>query len=371
MGARGIAFLAVAACLAVPRLNAGQLVTEVRRVGDPDFVTRPVPPEPPADEGRHERRSPRVHIVRGRSSFDYDRMRHDRGRDVDIVYTLPGGGYWRSREYYLWPGRDHGDWSRYLFWPGSDRTTIIIGFGASRRVGSSYYVYDPGPYLYLPPYEPVAEDPARLIKLDTPTARTEPDDTAVAGAGVSAPGVTGTFESRLSPSLGGRSRVDVAFALGESKLRERAYNEAASAFIRSASTAPADPVRRLALCLALAGGGHYQSAASSLRQALPRVAGLAELSFRVEEVFADRESFEGITESLGALLEGEAATADLRLLLGFLHFATGDDGAAAAALSETYSADALDPLAAQLLLAAEERLRAREQARPPEATGAD
>ena len=371
MGIRGIAFLAVAACLAAPHLNAGQLITEVRRVGDPDFVARPVAPEPPADERRHERRSLRVHIISGRSSFDDYRRGHDRGRDVDIVYTLPGGGYWRSREYYLWPGRDHSDSSRYLFWPGSDRTTIIIGFGASRRVGSSYYVYDPGPYLYLPPYDPVAEDPARLVKLDTPTARTEPDDPAGAPAGASAPGVTGTFESRLSPALGGRSRVDVGFALGESKLREGAYNEAASAFIRSSSTAPADPVRRLALCLALAGGGHYQSSARSLRQALPRVTELAELSFRPEEVFADRKSFEGITESLSALLEDGAATADLRLLLGFLHFAAGEDGAAAEALSETYAADALDPLAAQLLLAAEERLRARDRARAPEGTGAD
>jgi len=314
------------------------------------------------------RRKPYVPIVKGRLLFDYYRDYHgDRGRSHrrprhSISVTFPGG-YWSlgGGSTFYDPG--------YLYWPQRSRTTVIIGRGTNtRRIGDSYYIYDPTPYVCAPPVYPSNVDYTNYVVVNSPTVPAQKD---VEQANVirvpPEPEPASSYASELAPMLGGADKVDAAFALGEAKLRQGAWPEAANALALSVRARPNDPTRRMALALALAGADQHRAAAAALRVALGNWRDLGAVRLDPVNVFGSDGAYEDLVMRLSLAAELAPEDADVSLLLAFVQFAGGRDEEASRLLWGLHDRGPTDPVVARLLLEVEARLRAARETAEQEA----
>ncbi len=308
------------------------------------------PPEQP------DHRAPFVPIVRDRLLFD-----RYRGRDHRFGFGSSRGGRhgFRRREYST-------GYPYYLWWPWGG-TDVTIGLGsAPERVDRYYYIYDPVPNAYRSPYYPPQAGAEGLVRLDTPTARQTDKDVQEEAASTN--GTDSAFGSKLAPMLGGPRTVGIAFALGEAKLREGQYTEAAAAFGRAVAEAPEDPIRRMALALALSGAGRYSLAAKAARKAVSDHQEPEALRLDAASAFGGEEAFGRVMVGLDEAVSAQPKDVDLGMLRGLLLLASAQDGAAAEQFWSVYVPDQPDPVVAKLLIAAEARIRESEQQGNPNHT---
>jgi tetratricopeptide (TPR) repeat protein len=218
------------------------------------------------------------------------------------------------------------------------------------------------PYFYYSYYGPTyVPDYRGYVILNTPTAPEQPQAAEPqAGAPVlreaPRPREEAAFESKLSPMFGGPDRVGAAFALGEARLQAGEFEEAVAAFQDARASDPEGPLPQAGLGLALMGAERYAGAAHMLRRALAAVTDWAGIQPDLLQALGGREQYARVSARLQRAAEGNPADADLQFLLGFHYFGTGQYAKAANVLLPLHRADASEPAATGLLLAAEGRL---------------
>jgi hypothetical protein len=222
-----------------------------------------------------------------------------------------------------------------------------------------HYAY---PYGHTPPYGATYDRYRTYVVLGTPTARPEAGrqwGTFVPPGLRREQGVEGRaleFRSDLSPMLGGPSRVDAAFALGEARLRSGDFPEAVEAFQYSFRADPGHPPARIALALALIGAGNYEGAVHMLRTGLAGLRSWDDLQLDLDGLAADPGTWERTAGKLKEAAAGEPEDRGLALLLAFVQFGRGRYAASARLLSELKERKPTDEVVTGMLLAAEGRI---------------
>ncbi len=163
------------------------------------------------------------------------------------------------------------------------------------------------------------------------------------------------FSSALSASLGGPRQRGPAFTLGEAKLKEGGFADAATAFRHALRTEPDSPSTRIALALACAGDGQYENAAYVLRSGLASMPGPGGVRLDVVDVYGGPSAYEKVEGRLREAVQGAPDDADLGLLLGFQYLASGRYEQASDVLRSAHEAARADQFVLGLLLAAERR----------------
>jgi thioredoxin-like negative regulator of GroEL len=169
----------------------------------------------------------------------------------------------------------------------------------------------------------------------------------------------GEVGSRLAPMLGGGDEVDVAFGLGEERFSSGEFEAAVAAFEESVLSGTADPSARIALALALIGAEDYPAAARVLNIGLAELPEVGAVALDVTALFDNAAAWEGAVARLHAASQREPGNADLMLLMGFTLFAAGDLQEARDYLWSAYDLGMRDSGLAELVLAAEGRIRGR------------
>ncbi len=283
-----------------------------------------------------------------RPSSSYSRSRRSSG------YRKSGRGHRRSHRssyglYLGWPyfygSYGYYPYNSYYYWP-------YYGYGYSYTYPSSYYTNS---------YTVVAVPPATEAGTGAQEQRgvyqtfgpQEGDSTAPHEAQTADEALR--FSSALSASLGGPRQRGPAFTLGEAKLREGGFTDAAAAFRHALRTEPDDPSTRIALALACAGDGQYENAAYMLRSGLASMPDPGGVRLDVVDVYGGPSAYEKVEGRLREAVQGAPDDADLGLLLGFQYLASGRYEQASDVLRSAHEAARADQLVLGLLLAAERR----------------
>jgi len=272
----------------------------------------------------------------------------------DLLGTYPYDLFYGSRICDpLWPWCP-GAWSAFgpPFWITGlpDDPQVLCLFDPLRQSGGSQ------------PYFPENRSGRFDVILDTPTAARsrweievspEPDRPA--------------FRSRLSAMLGGEEHVGQWFASGEMLMKASDFEGASEVFRRAVAAAPESPAAKLALALALGAAGQYESGAHILRRGLRAHADWNAIRIDLASILGGTERSRNVLERLEEGLQDDADNRDARLLLGFLHFASGDLASAAEALGDAAEREREDPLSASLLAEVNYRLGPRAEVEEPAA----
>jgi tetratricopeptide (TPR) repeat protein len=230
--------------------------------------------------------------------------------------------------------------------------------------GGYYYYREPYTYVsyHVPAYSyvPVTQY-QRYVYLDTPTVKYPSREIQAAPYGAKESqamrrAADETFESPLALILSGRGEAGVAFALGEAKLRDGEFGQAAAAFSQSLKDYPDDAAARVALALALMGDGKYEGAAHMLKRGLRLLPDWQDIRLGTEGPLSGSEAYEEAMLRLRDAAAEQPADTDLQLLLGFHYYSSGRFAEAAKILWAAQEAGATEELIRDLLLAAEERL---------------
>ncbi len=253
----------------------------------------------------------------------------------------------------------------YFYYPGVRPGMVTITIGSPDGPQSTYYLNTgatgPLPSQY---YAALAERlrtaPPAPGGMETPIATAPAAGQPARGTGSRRAGEE--FRSRLSPMLGGSRDVSLTFALGEAKLQEGRYADAAAAFVRAAAAAPGAAAPHLALSLALAADGRYQAAGTELRTGVALVTDWPSIKLDPAVTFGGGGPAQAFEGKVTTAARTDAADNDLQLLLAFVYFATGR-GADAEKLLQPQAAAAPEDRAVGRFLAAAEA-RAKEGGRP-------
>jgi hypothetical protein len=248
----------------------------------------------------------------------------------------------------------------YFYYPGVRPGMVTITIGPPDSPQATYYL-STGPSGPMPlQYYAALADRLRSLPPEAGGVCVQPE-TSSPGPTEHAPQAGarragGNFGSRLSAMLGGPREVQLAFALGEAKLQEGRFPDAAAAFRRAVAAAPGAAAPRVALALALLGDGQYDAAAKELRAGLSLVSDWPAIRLDAAAVFGGVGAYQALETRLLTVARGDAANSDLQLLLGFQYFATGRGAEAAKLLQPAAAANPEDVAIRGLLEAAQARM---------------
>ena len=251
--------------------------------------------------------------------------------------------YFRPSVLHVYDRRAPTWWPRYGWDPPSPKP----------RVYNRYIIVTP------PPVRAERESEFDVLQPRKPEADIEPEPQREEG-----------FRSDLSPSLGGQETVGDSFALGEERLRQGMFQEAALSFGRAALGDPDEPAVDLALAIARVGQRQWPEAAGALRAGLARHPDPGAVRLDLRPLLGGTEAYEKMVLALGSALEHAPQDADGQLVLGFLYFADGYWSKAEQHLKQAADLDPTDPAAARIrALALGELERERRKAaevKPPD-----
>jgi thioredoxin-like negative regulator of GroEL len=160
--------------------------------------------------------------------------------------------------------------------------------------------------------------------------------------------------------LGGDRRVGLHFSVGEARMKRGDFAGAAAAFRRAVGAQPEDPVPKVALALALAADRRYAGAAHILRRGLRGMADWNAIAADLDDILGGEHRGGLLVEQLQGAARHRPDNGDLRLLVGFLRFASGDLAEAADELQDAVDSGASDPTVQGLLLEIRARLSAED-----------
>ncbi|MFW6189421.1 MAG: tetratricopeptide repeat protein [Planctomycetota bacterium] len=234
--------------------------------------------------------------------------------------------------------------------PRVDRRRVLVVVDPPDAPGSTYYYTRYPEYYSIPGYFPYARGGVRGgggVTIESPTTEPErPETERDRGRD------RGRFGSTLAPMLGADKWVPLDFAVGELRLKQGRFEEAAQAFARAIAKHPDQAVAKLGRALALLGAEDYEAAAHILRRGLRGMSDWSGLFLEPREAFGSAEAAEVVLARLRDALQEAPDDEDLRLLVGFLDFAQLRFEAASEQLKR---ADTEDPLVQGLLQAARRR----------------
>ncbi len=341
-----------AGAVAVLAALAG-LMTSVRKADMPlptvpkaRMLQEATVPEPLEEEEAEE--PPFVPIV-GHELLLYRWRRPVASYSVGLV--LPSGGRLRHRVSIQGPPWIcfYGPFNDYYSRPGFSTTRFEMGFERPRPTVGGMALEEWQALLKM-------TRPQRQFKSAPPPERGEQAPRGPAAA---------AFGSRLAPMLGGRPPVGLAFAIGEENLRQGRFGKAIEAFNDAIELRPDAPAPRIALSLALAGVGAYESAAGRLREALDALPDWNVVALEADAVFGIPDRYASVEKRLEQAFAANPSDEDLRLLLWFFYFASWSHTEAAQRPSDARQVPppepvgASDPFLRRAHLATERLLRLR------------
>lgn len=109
------------------------------------------------------------------------------------------------------------------------------------------------------------------------------------------------------------------------RFREGRYRDAANAFKLAADTNHGDPASRIYAAHALFATGRYREAVKYLRRAMELQPKIALLGYDIRDDYGEAEEFEEHLVALEEALEAAPANLDRLIVLGYVHYFTGND----------------------------------------------
>ena len=132
-------------------------------------------------------------------------------------------------------------------------------------------------------------------------------------------------------------------ALGELRLKQTNYYQAASAYRRAIELRPENPLAYLGRAYSLVGAGDLISAANNLGKALAIFPEQAQRKIDLPKFFHSQIELDRITSKLVNLIEANKGNVRVRLLLGYIYHYSGQNNLAVPVLTEAAELAKTDP----------------------------